>query len=151
MLYKLKNGKTVKVPDEEIKKQMRLLGLTQAEAVQMWLEDEGYEHNPEQEALEQKAKDNRITATIHQARAQVKQKTQRERVVKPDEVKENIISKIADLLSSIGCEKIEVVKKAKLITFSMGNDDYKIDLSRKNKALAEEKAKGTYIPKRRGV
>lgn len=142
MLYKLANGKTVRIPDDEIKKQMRLLGLTQSQAVQMWLEDEGYEHNPEQEALEQKAKKNRITATIHQARAEVKQKTQRERVVKPDEAKETLIAEIAGLLNRLGCENVEVVNKTKLITFDMGADNFTVNLTRKNKKLAEKKAMG---------
>lgn len=140
MRYKLKNGKVVNIPDEEIHKQMRLLKLTQSEAVQMWLEDEGYEHNEEQEALEQKAKENRITATIHQARAEVKQKTQRERVVKPDQVKEDLIQAIADLLNQMGCENVEIVNKTKLITFRQGSDSFKIDLSRKNQKLADRKA-----------
>lgn len=142
MRYKTKGGKVVNIPDDEIRKQMRLLGLTQSEAVQMWLEDEGIEHNPEQEALEQKAKENRITATIHQARAEVKQKTQRERVIKPDEAKETIIAEIAGLLNRLGCENVEMVNKTKLITFDMGTDSFKIDLTRKNKKLAEKKATG---------
>ena len=140
MLYKIKSGKTVNIPDEEIRKQMRLLHLTQSEAVQMWLEDEGYEHNEEQEALEKKAKENRITAPIHQARAEVKQKTQRERVVKPDEAKESLISAIADLLKNMGCEEVEIVNKAKIVTFKQGKDSYKIDLTRKNQKLAANKA-----------
>lgn len=140
MNYKLANGKVVRVPDDEIRKQMKLLGLTQSEAVQMWLEDEGYEHNPEQEALEEKARKNRITATIHQARAEVKQKTQRERVVKPDEAKEKIIAEVAKLLEELGAESVEVVNKTKIVTFTLGEDDFKIDLSRKNKKLAERKA-----------
>ena len=141
MLYKLPNGKNVRIPDDELKKNMQILGLTKDEAIQMFLEDEGYEHNEEQEALEQKAKDNRITATIHQARA-YKPKTQRERAVKPDKVKEDIISVIATALAANGYEEVEIVNNAKLITFKFGEDEYKIDLTRKNKKLAEKKAKG---------
>ena len=141
MIYTLKTGKNIQIPDEEISKQMRLLGLTKSEAIQMYLEDEGYELNEEQEALEKKAKENRITATIHQAKT-VKQKTQRERVVKPDATKEGIISAIADLLKTLNCEKVEIVKPAKIITFTLQEEEFKIDLSRKNLKLAEKKAKG---------
>ena len=44
--YLLANGKVVRIPMEEIQKQMRLLRLTKDEAIQMWLEDEGYLENP---------------------------------------------------------------------------------------------------------
>lgn len=140
MVYKLKNGKTKIIPDEEIENNMRYLHLSREEAIQVWLEDEGIEINPEQEALVQKAKENRITATIHQARAD-KPKTQRERVVKPDLPKETLIAEIAKLLDNLGCVNVEIVNKAKLITFQYGDDSYKVDLSRKNQKLAEKRAK----------
>ena len=142
MLYKLPNGKNIRIDDEYLRKQMAILHLSEDEAIQMYLEDEGYEVNPEQEALEQKAKENRITATIHQARA-YKPKTQRERVVKPDPTKEDIIAKVAQyLVDELGCSNVQIVNKSKIITFDLGEDEYKIDLTRKNKKLAEKKAKG---------
>lgn len=128
--YKLADGKVVRIPMEEINKQMRLLKLSKDEAIQMYLEDEGYIENEEQEALERKAKENRITATIHQARAEVKQKTQRERVKKDDPTKEGIIKAIAEMLPSVNAENIEIVNAGKLITFSVGADKYKLDLIR---------------------
>ena len=128
--YKLANGKVVRIPMEEIQKQMRLLKLTKDEAIQMYLEDEGYLENAEQEALERKAKENRITATIHQARAEYKQKTQRERVKKDDPTKEGIIKAIAEMLPSVNAENIEIANAGKLITFTIGADRYKLDLIR---------------------
>lgn len=128
--YKLADGKIVRIPMEEINKQMRLLKLTKDEAIQMYLEDEGYIENEEQEALERKAKENRITATIHQARAEVKQKTQRERVKKDDPTKEGIIKAIAEMLPSVNAENIEIANAGKLITFTVGTDKYKLDLIR---------------------
>ena len=140
MLYELKNGKRVNIPDQEIRNSMAMLGLTQREAVQMWLEDEGYEVNPEQEALEQKAKDNRITATIHQAKSEVKQKTQRERVKKDDPTKEGIIKAIAEMLPTLNAENIEVVNAGKIITFTIGGDKYKLDLIRQRPPKEKGKA-----------
>lgn len=139
MIYELKGGKRVNIPDAEIRKSMAMLGLTQTEAVQMWLEDEGYEHNAEQEALCQKAKDNRITATIHQAR-DYKPKTQRERVVKEDKVKESIIQAVAETLPSVGAENVIIANKGKIITFTIGEDTYKIDLIRNRKPKEKGKA-----------
>ena len=128
--YKLPNGKVVNVPMEEVNKSMRLLRLSKDEAIQMWLEDEGYMENEEQEALERKAKENRITATIHQAKAEYKEKTQRERVKKDDPTKEGIIKAVAEMLPSLNAENIEIVNAGKLITFTIGADRYKLDLIR---------------------
>lgn len=128
--YKLPNGKVINVPMEEVNKSMRLLRLSKDEAIQMWLEDEGYMENEEQEALERKAKENRITATIHQAKAEYKEKTQRERVKKDDPTKEGIIKAVAEMLPSLNAENIEIVNAGKLITFTIGADKYKLDLIR---------------------
>lgn len=129
MLYELKGGKRVNIPDDTIAKYRAMLGLTQSEAVQMWLEDEGYEVNEEQEALCQKAKEARITATVHQAKS-FTPKTQRERVKKPDPTKEGIIAAIAELLPSLNATEVEVVNAGKIITFTIGGDKYKLDLIR---------------------
>ena len=140
MIYELKGGKRVNIPDEEIRNSMAMLGLTRSEAVQMWLEDEGYEVNAEQEALCAKAKDNRITATIHQARGEVKQKTQRERVKKPDPTKEGIIAAIAELLPTLNAENVEIANAGKIITFTIGTDKYKLDLIRQRPPKEKGKA-----------
>jgi hypothetical protein len=130
MIYELKGGKRITIPDATIANYRKMLGLTHREAVQMWLEDEGYEVNAEQEALCQKAKENRVTATVHQARADYKPKTQRERVKKDDPTKEGIIKAIAELLPTLNAEDIVVVNSGKLITFRIGADTYKLDLIR---------------------
>lgn len=139
MLYELKGGKRVNIPDDTIAKYRAMLGLTQSEAVQMWLEDEGYEVNEEQEALCQKAKENRITATVHQAKS-FTPKTQRERVKKPDPTKEGIIAAIAEMLPSLNATEVEVVNAGKIITFTIGGDKYKLDLIRNRPPKPKGKA-----------
>lgn len=130
--YKLPSGKVVRIPMAEINKSMALLGLTKDEAIQMYLEDEGYLENEEQTALERKAKESRITATIHQAKStEVKQKTQKERVKKADPTKEGIIKAIAEMLPDLNATDIVIVNEGKLITFKIGADEYKVDLIRK--------------------
>lgn len=128
--YQLPNGKIKQVPSADVEHLMRTLKISQEEAVQVWLEDEGLLHNEEQEELCQKAKDNRITATIHQAKAEYKPKTQRERVVKEDPTKEGIIQAIAKLLPSLNAKDVNIEKKGKLITFKIGADTFKVDLIR---------------------
>lgn len=127
------NGKRLRIPDDELQSHMKTFNLTHEEAIQLWLEDEGYIDNEEQEALEKKAKENRITATIHQAKAtEPKKKTQKERVQKEDATKEMIIQKLAEFLPDF-VENVQVLNKSKLISFRIGADDYEIDLKRKRK------------------
>lgn len=138
-LYKLKSGKVVRVPNAEIEKNMKFLKLTRSEAVQLWLEDNGYEHNAEQEALTQKAKDSGIMNSIHKAkRADYTPKTQKERVRKEDPTKEGIISAIAELLPSLSATDVNIENKTKVVTFKLGEDEYKIDLSRKRPPKADK-------------
>ena len=59
--------KNIKIPDEDIERTMKGLDVSKEEAIEIWLDDEGYLENEEQEQLCKKAKDNRITAAIHQA------------------------------------------------------------------------------------
>jgi hypothetical protein len=138
--YKLPNGKVVNVPMEEVNKSMRLLKLSKDEAIQMWLEDEGYMENEEQEALERKAKENRITATIHQARAEPKftPKTQKERVHKDDPTKEGIIKAIAEMLPTLSATEVKIENVGKLITFKLGADTFKLDLIRQRPPKANK-------------
>lgn len=127
------NGKKLKIPDSEIEKSMKSLDLTKEEAIQMWLEDEGYLDNEEQEALEKKAKESRITATIHQASAKdVRKKTQKERVRKENPTKEMVIAEIAKILPNFA-ENIQILNVSKLISFTIGEETYEIDLKQKRK------------------
>lgn len=132
MKYDL-NGKKINIPDADIERSMKSLDLTKEEAIQMWLEDEGYLENEEQEELEKKAKENRITATIHQASAKdPRKKTQKERVRKENPTKEMVIREIAALLPNFA-EDIEVLNVGKLISFRIGEEKYEIDLKQKRK------------------
>lgn len=48
-------GRTVVIPDEEIDNYVDKLELTIDEAIDLWLEDNGYQKNAEQDALDKKA------------------------------------------------------------------------------------------------
>ena len=56
MKYTSPNGKNINIPDSEIKSHMANLQLTKEEAIQLYLEDEGYLDNEELEELDSKAK-----------------------------------------------------------------------------------------------
>lgn len=139
-LYTLESGRTVRVPRDEVEKNMRLLGLTKQEAVDLWLCDNDYIVNEEEQALTAKAKENRVTATVHKAKStEYKPKTQKERVAKADPTKEGIISAIAEMLPSVNAENIVIANKGKLITFTIGADSYKLDLIRQRPPKTEGK------------
>lgn len=122
MNYNL-NGKTIRIPDAEIDKSMKLLKISHDEAVQMWLEDEGYLENEVVEELTAKAKENKIN---HEAKADKPRKSvKRER--KPDEEKENLIKILADCLESHDFE-VKITNKSKIIEFNVGGNHYKLDL-----------------------
>lgn len=139
-LYTLESGRTVRVPREDVEKNMRLLGLTKQEAVDLWLCDNDYIVCEEEQALTAKAKENRVTATVHKAKStEYKQKTQKERVAKADPTKEGIISAIAEMLPSVNAENVVIANKGKLITFTIGADSYKLDLIRQRPPKTEGK------------
>ena len=132
--YKIKGGKVVNIPNKELAQLMAVCSSRQ-EAVDLWLYDHDYVECAEAEELTAKAKENKVS---HNARAEVKQKTQRERVVKEDKVKEDIVSAIAQILPNYNAEDVVIEKKGKLITFRIGEDTFKVDLIRNRKPKADK-------------
>lgn len=122
MTYNL-NGKDIRIPEAEITKNMKVLEITKDEAIQMWLEDEGYLENAVVEELTEKAKVNKVS---HEAKSDKPRKTtKRER--KPDEEKENLIEILANCLKNAGFST-EITNKSKIIEFNVGENHYKLDL-----------------------
>ena len=117
----------IRIPDEDINKYMKNHGLTQDEAIQVWLEDEGYLENEEQEILETKAKENRVTATIHEAGDKVKRKRSTPRTVKVSDEKQQLFNEITETLEVSGLE-FEILKENKLIQVKIGEKVFKIDV-----------------------
>lgn len=118
-------GKTITIPDTELEKSMKLLDISKDEAIQMWLEDNDYCENEEVEILTAKAKENK--AVQHGAVNVSKSRTATKRERKPDVEKEEIISKLAEFLETIGTS-INITNKSKLIEFEIGENHYKLDL-----------------------
>lgn len=125
--YTLKGGKVVKIPNAEITKLQKALDCNHTEAVNCWLYDNDYIECPEADKLTAKAKENKVP---HNAKAENKPKTQRERVMKEDIVKETIVQAFAEILPTLQAQNVLVEKKGKLITFEVGTDKFKLDLIR---------------------
>lgn len=128
--YELDEGVTVKIPREEVERLMKLDGVkTIEDACWIWCEDNGKVLNEEQEELDKKAKENRITATIHQARAETtKERKKVER--KPDQVKDSLVESLKVFLIEQGFENVTITKIGKLVEFDCGGEHFKLDLIR---------------------
>lgn len=136
MKYTLENGKNVNIPDTDIKKLMTTLQITEEEAINTWLFDNDYEEDDTVDELTSKAKENRVTATIHEAKADSPKKPRKPRTVKEDPEKINIIAGIAKFLTEfdeISIENVEITNKTKIIEFNIGENHYKLDLIRQRK------------------
>lgn len=130
------NGKMVNIPDQEIEKAMKSLKLTKDEAIEMWLEDEGYIDNPEQLELCQKAKDNKITATIHQASGDRPKKQSKPKTVKVSSEKQDLFTLLEvtldDYCKEIGGKRT-ILNPNKLIQVELNGKTFKIDLIEQRK------------------
>ena len=129
MKYNL-DGKEIRIPDEEIKRYVETMHITEEEAIQIYLEDEGYLENEEQEALCAKAKENRVTAHLGARQNVENKKTERERKANP--VKENLIAEFAKVLEAMpAAYDIKIENTAKIITFKVDGREFKLDLIEK--------------------
>ena len=131
----LEDGRIVKAMTSYLQNMVDNLEIDMDEAVLTWLEDEGYICNDEQEELEEKAKDNKVLASLKRnAKGERKSTEKKTRTVKENPVKEAVISKIAETVNSIaGATNVVIENKGKIITFSLAGEDYKIDLVQKRK------------------
>jgi len=127
----LKSGKVVKVDKNWADQTMKALDLNLDETLQMFLEDNDYLLNEEQEKLDKKAKG----VVKPQAGDKTKRKP-REKVQKENPTKELIIAEIAKSLQALGVQDLRIENKAKLITFNYANESFKVDLVQKRKPKA---------------
>ena len=127
MKYQLKNGKSVNIPDKEIADNCKLLEITKEEAIQMWLEDNDYEVNEEQVALDNKAKSVKID---HDARAvdPTKKSDKKPRTVKISDEKQELFNAILCNLNSFYANNVTVLTENKLISVKIGDKTFKVDI-----------------------
>lgn len=127
----LENEKVVKVGKTWVDKTIKLLDTDLEDVLLMWLEDNNYLVNEELEELTQKAKENKVKLV---ATDKAKKKTQKERVAKENPTKEMIIKEVYTMLSALnGVSDVTIENKAKLITFALNGENFKLDLVQKRK------------------
>ena len=136
-LISMENGKKYFMEVAKVDSLQKQLKISEFEAIEMWLEDNGYLVNEEQNALDMKAKGNKVKLATSTEKP--KAKTQKERVVKSNPDKEYIVGAIAEFLEEIvGKDNVNIENKAKLITFNYKGEDYKLDLVQKRKSKVEK-------------
>lgn len=127
----MENGKQYKVDRKWVDKSMKNLDTDIEDVLLMWLEDNEYLVNEEQEELDKEAKGKVKLVATNEEKA--KKKTPKERVQKENPIKELIIKTIAQTLETLDTTDIIIENKTKIITFTMNNEQFKIDLVQKRK------------------
>ena len=121
MKYEI-NNKKINIPDQEIEKSMKLLDITQEQAIEMYLCDHDYIKNEEVETLTKKAKENGADKIIN--RKVIKKSGETTRKPKENPLKEQIIANLHNfLLQNNDFVNIIVTNKSKNIDFYV-NDKY---------------------------
>jgi len=124
------DGRTVNIPERYVEVNMKNLGLTRAECVEMYLSDEGIEVAPEVVELTAKAKEAGTGA-----KATGERKTRKAPVRKPDEVKRGIIDGLATFINDD--DKVSnclITNIERMISFEYAGDKYEITLTKKRPA-----------------
>lgn len=126
MRYTLENGKSVNIPDAEIEKNMKLLEISKEDAIEMWLEDEGYLDNEEQNELDEKAKKVKINHGASAIDKTQKEKKPRQKVASDE--KQALFTEILNTLTGVYGENVKIEKENKLILVKVGEKCFKVDL-----------------------
>jgi len=125
MKYKLPSGKTINIKDSVIKQYMISLDLTEEEAIQTYLEDEGEFENEEQIALDEKAK--QLSHPVYDSAEKTTKKKKKKPTIKVSDEKKILFD---DILASLPypSENITVLKENKLIQIKINDKIFKIDV-----------------------
>lgn len=124
MKYTLSNGKAVNIPDKEIDKIAEGLQVSKLEAMQIWLEDNEYEINEEQEKLDNSASKVKVSKDVVKKRT----KSDKPRVAKVSDEKKALFDLIYQTIQAEYPENVEIIKENKLIKVKTGEKTLKIDL-----------------------
>ena len=124
----LVEGKSYNVPDEEVNKLVDTLEISIAEACEIWLSDHDIIVDETVEELTKKAQKNRVTATIHDAKGEKKERKPREKKENP--VKKMIIEAIYDILACQVADDncIFIRNSEKYIDFTIDGRNFTVNL-----------------------
>ena len=118
------NGKRITINDNEINANMKALEITREEAINLWLADNDYISDEEQEELDRNAKKVKIN---HGAGDTAKRKSAPKTVKVSDEKKAIFGEIYMNLYEKFG-NNVEIAKENKLLLVHQGEKTFKIDL-----------------------
>lgn len=124
MKYTTDSGKVINIPDTEIADLMKKLDLTEVDAIDLWLCDNEYEEDIEQEELNEKAK--KVKTNLH-AQSDAPKSPRKPKTVKISDEKQKIFSEIKDFLAET--YKIDVETDNKLLKIYLNGKEFKLNLS----------------------
>ena len=119
------NGKSITISDTEIKQLMSGLKITKQEAIELWLSDNGYEINEEQQKLDETA------SKVHINKDIIQQKPKKERKkpeIKVSDEKKTLFTEIFGHLEEVFGENVKILNENKLIEVKIGDKTFKIDI-----------------------
>jgi hypothetical protein len=125
MIYKTASGRAVEIPALEIKNLMSSLDLSETDAIDLWLCDNGYEEDEEQTKLDEKASKVKIS---HEIDAKKPKKERKKPEKKVSDAKKELFSEILSNLQDVYKENVEVLTENKLISVKIGETRFKIDV-----------------------
>lgn len=125
MKYTLDNGKSVNIPTKEIENLMSSLGLSQADAIDLWLCDNDYEEDEEQTELDEKAKKIKINKDIVLKKSKKERKPPK-KVVSSE--KQTLFNDILNHLTENYGENVKILTENKLISIEINGITFKIDV-----------------------
>ena len=134
MIHTLDNGKKVNIPDKELEKSMEKLELSLEDAIDLWLADNDYEIDEEQEELNEKAKKVKIQhdATMTKTRG----KSTKPRTIKVSDAKKEVFYQFSEFLKNF-CEEnpasYSVLTENKMFQLKFGGETFKIDIVQQRK------------------
>ena len=116
------NGKILNIPDTEINNSVKLLGITHAEAVQLWLDDNDYTINKTVEELTEKSKKNikRYEQSDKKRKASTKER-------KIDEEKKRFLNGFRIFAEGLGAVVTSTKNEAEF-SFTFGENAYTVKL-----------------------
>ena len=127
MKYQLSKGITIDIPQDELDTLMSNLDLKIDEAIELWLTDNDYKINTEQQNLNKKAE---VVKIDHQTGKKVI-KGKKKQTVKVSNEKKDLFAALSTFLGEYYSEKggkCEVLRENKLISVEINNKKFKIDL-----------------------
>jgi hypothetical protein len=122
----------MQMAETQVAKIMRLLNISEEEALQVIADDKAIDKGEKlfEQTKEQKAVTKQMTATGTRKTPTVYNFDTTKRERKKDGTKEEFIANLAEYLQT-SVENVQILNPSKLISFTIGEDTFELDLKRK--------------------